>query len=434
MKKIFSLVIVLVMALACCLAACKPEVADNTKFYDDITKTCKLTKSYEGKSFIADGIGKATVADYTDGDTTRFTLIADGDDNGRSVVIRYHSIDTPESTGSVEKWGKAASNFVMNQLKKATEVVLEATAVPAEVDSYGSRYLGYVWYKTADHDFQNLNLEVVENGFSENKGQDTSKFPYNDYFKQANEFAKSIELRLYSKLADPLYSTTPVEMPLKEIIADLNKGEDSELYSVENNSGAKVKFDACLTSLEISTSGTYTFTATVYDPATGENSTIDVYAQYQSSNESKMEIGHLYTIIGTVDVHGSSFQIKGLTYSSRYNQPGYTKVKQANYYLAFDNSIKYVDNYASTLYTNATVTSSKVENGVLTIVATAKQRTSDGTQDEEKTFTFKVKVSDDYVNDKYVEGAKFSVRGYQYTADSNVIDICKYSDLTLKSN
>ncbi|MCM1360214.1 MAG: hypothetical protein NC183_06850, partial [Corallococcus sp.] len=194
----------------------------------------------------------------------------------------------------------------------------------------------------------------------------------------------------------------------------------------------KVQFDACLTSLELTT--TYTFIGTVYDPATGESCSIDVYAQYASSNESKMKIGHLYTIIGTVDVHNGDFQIKGLTYSTRYEQPGYTKIKQRDYYLTFDSGIGYLDNYSQTLYSNATVTSSTVADGVLTISAAAQQRTSSGVKDEIKNFTFKVKVPADYVNDKYVQGASFSVRGYQFTADSGIIDICDYSDLTLKTN
>ena len=131
MKKIFSIIIVLSLcALACLsLAACN-KIADNTKFYDSITKTLKLTKSYEGKSFLNDGIGKATVDAYTDGDTTRFKL-----EQGTVVIVRYYQIDTPESTGSVDKWGRAASNFTKNALSNATEIVLEATASVAQKDS-----------------------------------------------------------------------------------------------------------------------------------------------------------------------------------------------------------------------------------------------------------------------------------------------------------
>lgn len=33
------------------------EIADNTKYYDKVTKTLKLNKTYQDKSFYADGIG-----------------------------------------------------------------------------------------------------------------------------------------------------------------------------------------------------------------------------------------------------------------------------------------------------------------------------------------------------------------------------------------
>src|SRR5699024_7289229 len=106
---------VALLVVSCCvLAACGPQIADNTEYYDAITKTLKLTKQFEGKSYLSDGIGRATLELLTDGDTTRFTL-----EQGDSINMRYYSVDTPESTGGVEKWGKAASNFVKEKLSAA---------------------------------------------------------------------------------------------------------------------------------------------------------------------------------------------------------------------------------------------------------------------------------------------------------------------------
>ena len=193
--KILSVLLILVFCLAFVVACNEPDgpTIDNSKYYDEITKTLKLTKSFEGKSFLNDGIGRATLISPTDGDTSRFRL-----EQGTEVSIRYYQIDTPESTGDVEKWGKSAAFFVKERLKSATEIVLEATESRAVKDSYGTRYLGYVWYKTADSDFKLLNLEVVENGFSDNKGYSSSAYPYNDYFAKANNFARKNSLRLYS--------------------------------------------------------------------------------------------------------------------------------------------------------------------------------------------------------------------------------------------
>ena len=134
--------------------------------YDKITKTCEFNVAYtDNSSFLTDGAGYATLVSLTDGDTTNFRL-----PEGQNITIRYHGVDTPESTGTVEKWGKAASLFVKSKLEEAKSIVLEATSTPASHDSYGVRYLGYIWYKLGDEDpYKLLNLELVENGFSKNK-------------------------------------------------------------------------------------------------------------------------------------------------------------------------------------------------------------------------------------------------------------------------
>ena len=55
MKKAISILLLIAVVLTCTLAfvACnkEPEIADNTKYYDTVTKKAKLTKSFEGKSF-----------------------------------------------------------------------------------------------------------------------------------------------------------------------------------------------------------------------------------------------------------------------------------------------------------------------------------------------------------------------------------------------
>lgn len=429
------------LAVTFCLVGCKEttgdgKVADNTEHITKITNQCKLNKEYAGKSFLQEGIGEATIAKYTDGDTFTAYLKKEGS----TVVIRFHSVDTPESTGGVEKWGKAASNFVKDQLSKATDIVLEATATPAEKDSYGSRYLGYVWYRTsATEDFKNLNLELVENGFSENKGVDTSKYPYNSYFKEAEANARAIKLRLFSKLDDPLYSDKPLDVTLKDVLTDPDDATAAYnplYYNAETDSGAKIRFYACLTELRKSSgsSPTTTFTAVSYDKETGEKYTIDVYAGYSSSNSTTMKLGHYYRIVGTIQSHYGNLQISGVTYDKIYGETreDYTHPIQKDYYLTFDTNVDYTNNYSDTLYSNAHVVSSSVENGVLTIVADAYKNGKDDNYSEEATrFTFRVNVESDYVN-VFTEGKTFSVKGYQFEANSGIIDIIDYSDITVK--
>ncbi len=428
MKKAISILLVLVVALSCVLVAvaCN-KIADNTKYYDSITKKLKLTKSYEGKSFMDDGIGVATVDAYTDGDTTRFLA---GD---KKVVIRYYCIDTPESTGGVEKWGKAASVFVKDRLSKATTIVLESsTGTRPTTDSYGTRLLGYVWYKTAqDKDFKLLNLELIENGFTENKALNTAAYPYYSYMDKANQFAKKIQLRIYSKLDDPLYSTDPVEMTIKDFWENTDK-----YYNEDSDAGSKIEMTAYLESLTVS--GTYMFVAAQYDPETGKTYKLNVYAAYSSNPASKMKLGQLYYIVGTVQKFANNFQISGVVYNSLYGSnpnnvyPGYEgcRVVQKNYFLTFDSDVNMIDQYSETLYTDVTVKSSEVKDGVLTIVGSSAKRTDEGIGDTQE-FTYQVKVSQDFEN-KFSVGKTFSVKGYQLVDKSGQIVVPNISDITLK--
>lgn len=423
--RITALVLIVCLGIVC-IAACRNHedtIADNTQYYDAVTKTLKLDKPYAGKNFYTDGIGSASVDKYTDGDTTLFKLDDTSSPLGSTVNIRYHGIDTPESTGSVEKWGKSASVFVERQLSQATEIVLQATAVPAEKDSYGTRYLGYVWYKTAEYnEFKCLNLEIVENGYSENKCINTSTYPYFDYFKKANDFAKSIKLRIYSDLEDELYSTDPADMTVKAF-------NDNPLafYNEEMDVGTKVRFVAYLKSLTVSKSGTHTFVAEEYDPETGKTYQLNVYTGYSSSPASSMEIGHLYQIVGTVQKYDGHYQIAGPVYSSLYPRPDNTHIKQRDYYWTFDNETQFSNNNCATLYSFVTVASVTIENGKMTIEGTAQKCKKEGYGDPVQ-LVFEVSVPSDYTPTLSV-GNKFKTNAYKLDKDSEILTVNDVKDI-----
>ena len=400
------------------------NVADNTQFYDEITRKMKLEKSFEGKNFLTDGIGEATVSAFTDGDTTRFRL-----SSGEVVIVRYYEVDTPESTSNIEKWGKAASNFTKKCLSGAEQIVLEATAARAQHDSYGTRYLGYVWYRPqGETSFKCMNLELVENGFTDNKGINTEDYPYYSYFNEANRFAKSIQLRLYSSLDDPLFTTDPSPLSLAEF-------EDNPdlYYDPDTDTGAKVSLTACLTSLYVSDSGTYTFTATEIDPETGEKHTINVYAGYTSSPASGMKLGHLYKIVGNLQKYGGKFQISGLHYNAVYqiDNGDYTIAKQKDYHLTFDSGLSFISQYSQTLYTDAVVRSVKSEGETLTVEAEAFLRTKNGQKDEVSAFTFKIPASFLSEGESISEGDALRVEGYQFEEGSGVIDVVSENEFSL---
>ena len=429
--KISSILLILVLCLALFVACGENDtpggdepVIDNSKYYDEITSTLTLTKSFEGKSFLTDGIGRAELVSPTDGDTTRFRTA-----QGNDIAVRYYQIDTPESTGNVEKWGKAASLFVKERLLSATEIVLEATQKKAVKDSYGTRYLGYVWYKTADSaNFKLLNLEVVENGFSDNKGFISSEYPYNDYFAKANNFARKNGLRIYSTEDDPLFSTDPEDITLKDFYANTEA-----YYNIETEVGSKVRFTACIVALERSNSGTHTFIAEWYDED-GKRYTMNVYAAYSSSPASKMKLGHMYRIVGSIQYYYGEYQVSGINYDVIFgaDRMDYTAPTQKNYHLTFDKDLKYISQYSETLYGDVTVVSATVEGTTLTIVGTAQQRTNDGYKDDVKTFTFKVQVAANY-NCTIEAGDTFSTTGYQYVENSGEITILKYSNIVFNN-
>ena len=440
MKKFLS--IALALLLICSVAvACVACQVDKDAVYDKVTKTLKLSKSYEGKSFIEDGIGEANLVRHTDGDTTSFRLKKEG----TVITIRYHSIDTPESTGSVEKWGKAASNFVKKMLTPESQIVLEShTGGAAKKDNYGVRYLGYVWFRNSEtEDFKCLNLLVVENGYSLNKGTFTSEFPYYTYFDKAENAASKKALHIHSNDDDPLYIDTPIDTTVKELNEKLynpnvelypeTEGYDAKFFDPNLEMGAKVRFTAYIEDVTITT--TYTFSAASYDPVTGEHYAIDLFCMYVNNQQSQLHLGGLYQITGVIQKNGNGFQLTDIKYDTILLErlKDNSIEKQTDYYLTFDSSIDVTpsatrNNYRNTFFTDVTVESvGEVVDGVLTFTGKAAHKKVSGGTDEEITFTFSVKVGTDSYQSKIYSGATLKLCGYQFETGSHKITIASLS-------
>ncbi|MCD8204410.1 MAG: thermonuclease family protein [Coprobacillus sp.] len=167
----------------------------------------KLGLDYQGKDFLTDGIAEVEVYLYIDGDTTHFKQNS-SDDN--VIKARYYGIDTPESTGKVEKWGKEASIFTQSVLEKAKTIVVSTaqdTYAPPETDSTGSRYVSLVWVnfekEHAPYDeLVLLNLMIVQYGLSWVKNV-TSMPQYQQTFYDAQNQAEKYELCLWDPVAIP---------------------------------------------------------------------------------------------------------------------------------------------------------------------------------------------------------------------------------------
>ena len=398
------------------LASCgdkKNEPLDQNKVYDSVTSKLELKTSAEGKDFFTDGIQEATLTKATDGDTATFKTSTD-----KSVTIRFYGIDTPESTGSVEKWGKSASNFTKEILTKAYSIILEASEAPAVKDSYGDRYLGYVWVKSdAESPYKNVNLQVVENGFSADKSKPSDK--YASYFKEAEEFARKGLLHIWNEnLEDPNYSDKAIETDLKDIVTN-----PDTYYDKEESLGVKVRVTVYLKSYRESSSGTVTFVAgQVVD---GKEYTYNIYAGYNTSNvPGNLYLGTLYTLTGTVQMYNGQYQISGLTYVPMKSGGDLVTEVQSNYYLQFDNGKTYEAKYYQSLYGNITVTEASVSGTTLTFTGSANNKKTN----ETKTFTFTCPVSEGY-NVSDIQGKTISTYG---CVDNNVVTILDYTNISIK--
>ena len=173
-------------------------------------------KNADGSSrdFFKDGIGQVELRNAIDGDTAHFNPI--NATTNDYIKTRFYGIDTPESTGQIQLWGKSASKFTSEKLKNAAAngtIVLSSpsqTYAEPQVDSTGSRYLGLVWInetvKNADYkDLVLLNLWVVQEGYSATKSVD--KVPeYAEVFFDADRQAQAYELHIWGDEIDPNYN------------------------------------------------------------------------------------------------------------------------------------------------------------------------------------------------------------------------------------
>ncbi len=145
---------------------------------------------------------------HIDGDTTHFRNLT-GDNvpdtyaSEKVIKVRYLAVNTPESTGEIEEWGKAASKFTKTKLASASSVIIESDGAEWATDSNG-RYLVWVWYKPSDSDtYRNLNLELLQNGLALANNIDGSR--YEEQCMGATIQAQALQLYVFSDEKDPDY-------------------------------------------------------------------------------------------------------------------------------------------------------------------------------------------------------------------------------------
>ena len=242
-----------------------------------------------------------TVKQFVDGDTTHFYVPESVFSTG-VLKGRYAAINTPESTGKIEEWGKKASNFTKEKLSAATSIIVESETSEWNPDSTGSRFLIWVWYQTAEsEDYRNLNIEILQNGLAIANSSATSR--YGSAAVAAINQAKAQKLNIYSGQKDPdFYYGEAVELTLKELRTN-----------IEDYSGMKVAFSGIITK-----NNANTIYIEDYDSETDMYYGMAVYYGY-NLNGTGLEIigvGNEARIVGTVQYYeaGGTYQVSDLNY------------------------------------------------------------------------------------------------------------------------
>ena len=242
-----------------------------------------------------------TVKNYVDGDTTHFNVPQNVAEGG-VLKARYLAIDTPESTGKIEAYGKKASKFTKAKLSSASSILVESDNGSWNRDSTGSRYLVWVWYKPSDDaDYRNLNLEILQNGLAVASATGSNR--YGEICLNALNQAKTVKLNVHSGQKDPdMYYGEAVELTLKELRCN-----------IEKYNGVKVAFEGVITINN--NNGVY---VEEYDPETGLYYGIYVYYGFGLSGEGLdiLSVGNRSRIVGTLQLYetAGTYQISGLTY------------------------------------------------------------------------------------------------------------------------
>ncbi len=178
--------------------------------------TVKLKLDYSGHSFWTDGIEQVTLYKTIDGDTAHFNTTSKNAAGETLLKARFYGIDTPESTGKVQPWGKPASKYtsgILNNAAKNGTIVISSPSdsyTAPSADSTGSRYVSLVWVnetkKNAPYDeLKLLNLMIVQNGYSWVKN--VSDIPdYVGTFYAAETQAKNWKLNLFGDEDDPTFN------------------------------------------------------------------------------------------------------------------------------------------------------------------------------------------------------------------------------------
>ena len=301
MLRLMASLLALLM-LASAFVACNDK---KTEHIDYVANT-KLDMASESLKI------EATVKSYIDGDTTHFYVKESEEFPDGIVKARYLAVDTPESTGKLEEWGKAAAAHTKEKLNNAYAIMLESDTAEWNKDSNG-RHLLWIWYKTEESgEWRNLNIEILQNGYAvaSNSGQNR----YGTTCLAALAQASAEKLYVHSGEKDPSYpygAATPIT--LKELRTN------REAYE-----GVKVAVEGVIAQ---DTNGTLYIEQ--LDAEDGNYYGMQVYYGYSIATSAKrfLKTGNLVYLVGTFQYAEvvNAYQIAGLEYDQmKPGDPAFT--------------------------------------------------------------------------------------------------------------
>lgn len=297
MSKKFLALICLILVICLC-AGCErgaqvPEATGETFSAVDYAASIQPDKTGSYKQL------EVTVKLYIDGDTVHFHVPSGEQFPSGVLKARFIGVNTPESTGKIEEFGKTAAAFTKERLLGAETILIESDTDQWDADSTGGRYLVWIWYKNpGSATYRNLNIELLQEGLAIASSSANNR--YGSVCTSAIDQAKASGLNVYSGKPDPNYFYgQAIEMDLKELrtnIADYN--------------GQKVAFTGVITMNY--NNGVY---VEQYDPETDMYYGMYAYYGFGFGGMKLLKVGNEVRIVGSVSEFNGSWQVSGMTYS-----------------------------------------------------------------------------------------------------------------------
>ena len=151
-------------------------------------------------------------ADCVDGDTIKVFI------DDKEEIVRLLAIDTPESVkpnSEVEYYGKEASNYTCNRIKKAKKIELEYDSKSDKRDKF-DRVLAWVFL-----DGELLQTSLVANGYAK-VAYLYDDYKYNDILIKKQELASAKGIGVWNESAKLKYEQNTITSSEEDIDIDNN--------------------------------------------------------------------------------------------------------------------------------------------------------------------------------------------------------------------